>query len=993
MTTLGPCWKEGELLRILKPDAEEIEDHVFRAVHCPTELQVRDSASGPLMTKSPEELLGAFLDSQREYVQLVVIGESGTGKSHLIQWLRLHIPKDESTVLLTIPRTGTSLRGIIERVIAQLPADERAPYEERLKTAGNLAMTQPAKVSRFLNELAHAIEHSKICSDPLDRDLATLLPHIFLDPNLRASFFMRPESTIDLIVQHIFSDPDTRDQDERKREFGAGDLPLDVQSYQKAAQLTRDAFEFIKGEPGMEQRAINLMNAHRNIAISQTLNFSADHLIELMNTLRRHLARQGKRLILLIEDFARVQGIDTALLQALITPPNQGEERLCELRWAMAVTTGPYKLIDATVRTRTTMVVDMDHSQPTSLQRLTAGYLNALRLGIDRLEEVPVSDVPASYCGSCQHRQGCLSAFGEVNGIGLFPFTEAAINIMARRTGSLNSDGSFNARRYMRSVLETVLKHHYADLSQGEFPSAAMVRRIGGAATLTPAQRQNVQQQDAVYADRRIALLELWQESGEIANLLPGIHAAFGIPALQGATVTTVVPGETVPPEQVVAVKGETQLPNHVGNLIKWANGELVLPSPVVNELRELVYSAIEGHIDWDMLGMERIAVAGATTPRAAFRRISINFESQQTQRLTPWVILDIKRSEVLALQALLSFKYYQNWDFADGLQLLTNLMESLECWSEQVKQQLRSLFGAQKTWHPVAACAELLALAHYAAGRVKLDTDNETLAIQIWGKPQMAAAVFSSPTLRQVALKLTDKVPLLLGFLRAHSSGTKGGQKGRFVRMAPAFTAIRALRARGLQLTLVPPEESVSAEVQGLIDLYRSVKDALPKAVEEERQARTNWYLETNERLGDQAKVSALISVLRELINDVINGGIRSGITRGQLEEVLNDLRPQTLDNALAHGAAIATANTGDTLIRAGSIGVHGDRIAQLLVRAESFVEAVTQYVDNQKHQYEQQAGEGLADSEACIEAALASIVAALGTVAQLSRNDYEPA
>jgi hypothetical protein len=273
MTTLMPCWEEGELLHILKPDAEEIDDHVFRAVHCPTELQVADSSSGALMPKSPDTLVRDFLDPLRSYVQMAVIGESGTGKSHLIQWLRLHIPRDDATVLLTIPRTGTSLRGIIERIIAQLPQDERSPYEERLKTAGNHAMTQAAKVSRFLNELAHAIEHSNLCTDPIDKDLATVLPSLFLDPNLRAEFFAKPGGTTDLIVQHIFSDPTARDQNEQRRDFRLGDLPLDGQSYQKAAFLSKEAIDFIKGESGMEQRAIGLMNAHRNIAIAQTLNF------------------------------------------------------------------------------------------------------------------------------------------------------------------------------------------------------------------------------------------------------------------------------------------------------------------------------------------------------------------------------------------------------------------------------------------------------------------------------------------------------------------------------------------------------------------------------------------------------------------------------------------------------------------------------------------------------------------------------------------------
>lgn len=993
MTTLAPCWNEVELLHILKPDAEEIDDRVFRAVHCPTELQVRtgDWAAGNLAPRSPEALLAEFLDPLRNYVQMAVVGESGTGKSHFIQWLRINIPQDPSTVLLTIPRTGTSLRGIIERIIRQLPAEDRHPYEERLRSAGNHAMTQPAKVSRFLNELAHAIENSNICTDPTDKDLATVLPSIFLDPNLRAGFFMQPGGTTDSIVQHIFSDPSSRDQDDRRREFRKGDLPLDGRSYGQVAAMSRDAIDYIKAENGLEQRAIDLMNAHRNIAIAQTLNFSADHLIELMSTLRRHLKAQGKRLILLIEDFARVQGIDAALLQALVTPPKQDEEHLCELRWAMAVTTGPYKLLEATVRSRATTVIDMDHSQPASIAQLTAGYLNALRFGIGRLEQLPVSEAPASHCGSCQHKEKCLGAFGEVNGVGLFPFTQTAIDTMARRTGSLNADGAFNARNYMRTVLEGVLKHHYGELSQGEFPSSALVQRIGGAGWLTPAQKQNLKERDSAAFERRVALLELWSARGEIANLDPGIHEAFGIGQLSGVETG---PGPDAPgdPEPAPQPQGP-RLPPHVATLHKWANAEIALPSAVVNDLRVLVYGAIESYIDWDMLGMQRSAVAGATTPKAAFRQTSINFEHQQTQRLSALVTLDLPRDSALALEALLSFKHYESWNFPNGVQLLTNLMECLERWSTEVKQQLTGLFGMQNGWHPVTAAAELLAIAHYLCGKVKLDTAYDALAIQLWGKAQLAPAAYASPNVKPLAQRLADKAPMLLDFLRAHASGTKGGQAGNFVRMTPVLAAVRSLRLRALQLNGTPPEKADSPEVQVLCELYRFVKDKLPGAIEEERQARSTWYAAVVQRLGADSKVVTLVPALRELIDNVVDQGIGTGLTRSQLGDLLAEVKPNSLDAAVAHGAAIATVNSMELLVRSAIIGTNAATLTELLERSDSFIRAIDQFVDSRRDQFEQQAGVGLADSEAAIAAALDGIVQALEAATQLPGSDYEPA
>ena len=152
------CWKENELHRILKPDAEEIMDYVFRAVQCQTELHVADTADGPRNIVSPEDLVQRFLDPQRDYVQAVVLGDSGTGKSHLIQWLRLQIQQDDDTVLLTIPKTRTSLRGIIERLIECLPTGvERQDYEERLRQAGTQTASHEAKLQRFLSVLAWVI--------------------------------------------------------------------------------------------------------------------------------------------------------------------------------------------------------------------------------------------------------------------------------------------------------------------------------------------------------------------------------------------------------------------------------------------------------------------------------------------------------------------------------------------------------------------------------------------------------------------------------------------------------------------------------------------------------------------------------------------------------------------------------------------------------------------------------------------------------------------
>ena len=90
---IPPCWNTAEVTRTIKPDAEEISDHVFRAVHCQADLHLSDTSTGPRIPFPPEKFVDRFLANTEQDMLCVVVGESGTGKSHIIQWLRIEIEK------------------------------------------------------------------------------------------------------------------------------------------------------------------------------------------------------------------------------------------------------------------------------------------------------------------------------------------------------------------------------------------------------------------------------------------------------------------------------------------------------------------------------------------------------------------------------------------------------------------------------------------------------------------------------------------------------------------------------------------------------------------------------------------------------------------------------------------------------------------------------------------------------------------------------------
>ncbi|SAK87917.1 hypothetical protein AWB82_06079 [Caballeronia glebae] len=982
----NPCWNELELHRILKPDAEEISDHVFRAVHCPTDLQVAHTSDGERSAMSPDNLIATFLDPGRDYVQAVVLGESGTGKSHLIQWLRMNIPEDESTVSLTIPRAGTSLRGIVERIISRLPEDERAPYEERLRGTGALMASQDAKVGKFLSELAWAIEHGGRATDPEDVDLATLLPNLLLDPTFRRGFFQSPGGTVDLIVQHVFVDPEQRDSGIERREFQLGDLPLDGRRYQDAAALAKDAIDYIKNEEGMEVRAIALMNRNLAAAIAQTLNFSADHLIDLMNSLRRYLARQGKRLILLIEDFARLQGIDTALLQALITPPGQGDERLCELRWAMAVTTGYYKRLEETVLSRTTLLVDMDLSKPASLQQLTSGYLNALRLGKMRLQGISSEEPIRSRCEACEFQANCLPSFGQVEGIGLFPFTANAIEIMATRTESLDDDGRFNARRFLRRVLEPVLRDHYADLEHGEFPSDALLKRVGGTDALRPIDRDQLERMDPREFLRRNTLLELWDGSGRLVNLSDGIHDAFGIPKLRDISAEP-KPAESVDKKLPEPRLPQEDIPEEVDLVRKWERNNAMLPQGLVTDLRKMIHSALGSFIDWDRIGLRKATVfADPSSSPVVFAPASISFENQQTRRREHLLVsLELKTDATLAIEALLMYDRYRSWDFPDGEKLQAYLLEALRGWAIHIEQQLKVIYGATDDWDPANAAAELLTLATYRSGRMKIgDTLSETTAALMWEANAPLQFRNLDRAFTDMNAEIISHWPRLLDLLKNLSSGTKGGVAGNFVRVTPVVRGLKSLR-RSLQLSQTPPNSSSGKELDDLAKLYGRTKEQFLPSLEREKDQWLAWAAELDGYLGENGKVAELVTELRNASENAISYGLNTGASRSRLAETLSLPGINTLDRTVDHARALRNASVGETLIRIAAVIDKRDLVQQVLEHGSAFLQSSEAAVENESAKLERQSEAGLKESENIIERSLNSLVSSLDALRQL--------
>ena len=86
------CWDAHEASAIIPVEAESTSDGVFLATHSTIPITQRDqvdTARGGAVVDE-QALLRAVQDQPADQPIIPILGKSGTGKSHLVRWLRAH---------------------------------------------------------------------------------------------------------------------------------------------------------------------------------------------------------------------------------------------------------------------------------------------------------------------------------------------------------------------------------------------------------------------------------------------------------------------------------------------------------------------------------------------------------------------------------------------------------------------------------------------------------------------------------------------------------------------------------------------------------------------------------------------------------------------------------------------------------------------------------------------------------------------------------------
>lgn len=964
------CWKPGTVRQIINPFAEHMADGLFRAVHTDWDLMVSPPVGKSFQEVtdlsfdglSPTAFLEDFLRSDRPHVLAAILGETGSGKSHLVHWMRLHLKSSESRLVLVVRKSGTSLRAIVRMIIDELPIEEQQGFLDTLNASGEGTATRAGQKQQLLNDLAQSIRDETLPpnADEVEVELAQRLPDLFQDPHMRDAHFLGEDSVVAEIVDHIFAPSNAQDRPERRRSFTAADLPVGGSDFVHASKHARDAIKIIDLNPVAHLAlAVDIVNRNLDRAVARTLSFTGDRVEELMTRLRAHLKSKGMELVLLVEEFARLQGIDRALLQ---TMTSHGDERLCRMRSAIAVTTGFFESVAETAYMRTTHIVDMDRSAgraggarvtPASLSAFSARYLNAVRLGAARIEawsaQASASDIIPSACERCDFRRVCHDTFGEVDGYGLYPFTPTALMIGATRVDATMPE-ALNPRILQNDLLVEVLDNQAQSIQVGDFPSLQLLNKLGGDTDRRLGLQAQAQLRNAnpANADRWIAVLELYDGTGRVVDLPSDLRGALSIPEIPGAEALSATPIAPQPDDGDAAAQSAGPRATREDLMIEtWINGS-GLDQNVATTLRPLIFAAVSEAIDWDMLGLSKSVYLGKGR---ALQTNSVSFDRQTTQIAEfAQVKLRIPADHVdpattgLALQGLIrAAKNDFNWDFPDGDKMLPAFLECITAWAADLEHQLTRIAVPSASWTPAAAALELLSVASAIGGRLKPDASIADMIDAAFSTPANECAS-TAPSMIAIYEKLRRNRDKLATLARSRISSQKGGQVGAMLDPSRYLATIRGLRQAKWRLNLQPPSDDAG----DIAKLYRDVQAQLPDAAQAEWTIRTAWLSSVSEAFGETATRSEIASSLRAARQAALDVGLNTQGASRPLSDALEAFEGVRFDETVT--AVRAMAKLEDPVAALANFG-RGRRNAtetasRLIQTARQFLDTVDQNV-----------------------------------------------
>ena len=583
--SLADFWPtEKNVLECIKPEAENPRDEVFLAIHQPMQLEKRHFDNGSKSSVSEQDLFKSFLTEELPTGTLLIpiIGASGIGKSHIVRWLdvQLRQRKDANTRhVIRIPK-NCSLKSVLRRILEGLKGKQYDQIKIQLLSArekltgiqseelviSHLLIAIRTRVADAKTRKANAKQGGEKVNIEDERWIGVgddrKLPSLLKDPETQ-KLFLNSKSRKGIITEltrRLTEDSSSDELPRNRFEKIDFEIPEELQAdVSKAGEYAQKYLRTLGRSDGRALAdAIELLNTIVDEAIAPLASPTDNSLSEILYDIRKELLKEDRELVLLVEDFAVLAGIQGALLGAMVHQGvTDGEQDACTLRTALAVTEGYLKDFD-TVKTRSQYawhILESPNEEETQtvarMCSFAGAYLNAARFGSEILakhlkkDSTDQSWVPdfLEHNTLSGDESNQLNSFGKCeNGRSLFPFNASAIREIAY-SKMRDGDGNlmFKPRMIIKDMLIPVLKDHRTQFLNQSFPPEAALLDYGRNEIDSKLRNQVKEiQRDKHLQERLFATVRFWGGNPsrlEELDVPEGIYEAFNLPVISKGAV------------------------------------------------------------------------------------------------------------------------------------------------------------------------------------------------------------------------------------------------------------------------------------------------------------------------------------------------------------------------------------------------------------------------------------------------------------------------
>ena len=400
---------------VIKKDGTAVDNEYFMATHVPfrkLELIESGDTESESVNLTEEEIYDKYILNRSNRHQMIIVrGDNGTGKSHLICWLHNRFVSDEENYnpnaekVIFLRRLENTVKGAMQQILDDgiVQDNELREKFERFCNADKSQSKEEYKTSIY-SEYVNKVATDSTDPDPkkfpkkiLRSDIAS-----FLHDSRVQKYMMRSggpvEKCYQLITggaqkQKIFTDEtEEKDTDEtREKDTDEADLifknqdfdfPRDVRREinNSAAEEVKNYYRDELSEDGAITKLVSYLNHFTSRVMQSCANITSENARDLFVNLRKSLHKEGKNLTIFIEDFTSFSIMQSGLITALAVENGGEYNDLCRVNSVIGITDAYYTSFLDNFKDRVTIqikVTEQSFSDKNFLLELAARYLNA----------------------------------------------------------------------------------------------------------------------------------------------------------------------------------------------------------------------------------------------------------------------------------------------------------------------------------------------------------------------------------------------------------------------------------------------------------------------------------------------------------------------------------------------------------------------------------------------------------------------------------------